>query len=200
MAGTVEVDFKPGLYHDMQIVQVTICIRGHLLCILSAAMADECGPFARALQGLISTISALLFLGRSTFCVSDKIVINSRPAHQWCFDWTVGISVSIVLAALTVVCSIIGFVGAVQEMIPQLGSLCIPSLVEELRCAGTLTDDALVAGQVISRLADGLPSCVEQSFKTYIPASYIGIYGLSALIGVLSVIQGRNFLKNLDVE
>jgi len=110
----------------------------------------------------------------------------------------VGISISIVLAAVTVVVCDIGLVGAAGEMVGQLGSICLPSLEEELRCAGTLTDDALIAEQFMARLADGAPTCVEQSFKIYIPACYVCIYSVSCFIGVLSVLQGRKFITSLD--
>lgn len=153
---------------------------------------------SRSTQGLVSTVSALLFLGRNTFCVSQKVVVNSRAAHQICFDWTVGIIVSIVLAAAAVIFCIVGFVGAVEEMSRQFGSVCIPQLLEEQRCAGTLEDDIIKAEQAILQRTNGAPTCVEQTLKTLIPAAYIGVYAFSGVVAVLSVMGGREFLNSLD--
>lgn len=59
--GEQKVDFQPGVYQTLQIV-----------------------------QGSMSLASALLFLGRDTFCVSKRIQVNRRPAHQLCYDWAYG--------------------------------------------------------------------------------------------------------------
>lgn len=163
----------------------------------STNVPDARSLSARPTQGLVSTVSALLFLGRDTFCVSDKVIVNSRAAHQWCFDWTVGIVVSIVLAAATVVLCIVGFVGALEEMMRQAGQVCIPAMDEEQRCAGSLTDDITKAEQILIQRNDGVPTCVEQSLKVLVPGAYIGIYAFSCIIAVLSVKQGRDFLSTL---
>ena len=117
------------------------------------------------LQGTISTTSALLFLGRNTFCVTKKVYVNNRPAHQWCVEWTVGIMAGTLLAAATSVICVVGIVFAGIEATKALrDTACIPALDKEQLCGGVLPADLLIAEpvpMVLFRARDYLMSCLK---------------------------------------
>ena len=117
------------------------------------------------LQGTISTTSALLFLGRNTFCVTKKVYVNNRPAHQWCVEWTVGIMAGTLLAAATSVICVVGIVFAGIEATKALrDTTCIPALDKEQLCGGVLSTDLLIAEPVpivLFRARDHPMSCLK---------------------------------------
>jgi len=154
----------------------------------------------QAAQGMLSTASALLFLGRNTFCVTRRVYVNSRPGHQFCVEWSVGIGVATMMACATSVLCIWGCIEAVRELSKNQGNECISAFEEEQLCSGALATSVLQAEPMIFLKKKGIKTCTEYNWNTFVPLFYVVILSLSLVAGVGSVVQGRNLLVNSSDE
>mmetsp|Transcript_32864 Transcript_32864/g.77440 ORF Transcript_32864/g.77440 Transcript_32864/m.77440 type:complete len:217 (+) Transcript_32864:95-745(+) len=151
-AGTMTVDFEATNYHEMQIA-----------------------------QGTLSVFSALLFLGRDTFCVSKQVQWGGMPAHQFCLDWKSGIQISIVTGATSFFLCVIGLALAIMETAEAQGGECIEYLMIEQFCNGNLLSDVqqrMAAGTLV---ADGAISCPQRIVKEVLPSMYAAWFFLSGI-------------------
>eukprot|EP00283_Hemiselmis_rufescens_P025009 CAMPEP_0173446208 /NCGR_PEP_ID=MMETSP1357-20121228/36088_1 /TAXON_ID=77926 /ORGANISM="Hemiselmis rufescens, Strain PCC563" /LENGTH=223 /DNA_ID=CAMNT_0014412485 /DNA_START=20 /DNA_END=691 /DNA_ORIENTATION=+ len=151
------VQFRPALYHTLQVV-----------------------------QGCLSIVSAILFLGRDTFCVSKRVMVNNRPAHQVCYDWAYGMRVSIFFSLASSGVSVAGLILSLTEFNDANKFQCVDVMTKELLCDGSLEQDAIDIGILKTQLeAPFTVSCLEKSIRTIVPMVYTIIYATTVFLGLL---------------
>uniref|UniRef100_A0A7S0VY11 Uncharacterized protein n=1 Tax=Hemiselmis tepida TaxID=464990 RepID=A0A7S0VY11_9CRYP len=151
------VQFRPALYHTLQLV-----------------------------QGCLSIVSAILFLGRDSFCVSKRVMVNNRPAHQVCYDWAYGMRVSIFFSLASSGVSVAGLFLSITELNDATNFTCINVMSKEFLCDGSLEQDAVEINILRNQLqADFTVSCLEKSIRTIVPLIYTIIYAITVFLGLL---------------
>eukprot|EP00281_Chroomonas_sp_CCMP1168_P019630 CAMPEP_0206222592 /NCGR_PEP_ID=MMETSP0047_2-20121206/6039_1 /ASSEMBLY_ACC=CAM_ASM_000192 /TAXON_ID=195065 /ORGANISM="Chroomonas mesostigmatica_cf, Strain CCMP1168" /LENGTH=192 /DNA_ID=CAMNT_0053645421 /DNA_START=144 /DNA_END=722 /DNA_ORIENTATION=+ len=157
LGGDAEVEFRPATYHTLQ-----------------------------AIQGALSIMSALLYLGKDSFCVSKRVTVNGRPAHQLCYDWGVGMRMSSVLGVAAVGVSVTGLIMSAIELLDAGGYSCIDTMQNELLCDGTLIEDTVGIGVANLQLnSQTTVSCLEKAVRTIVPLVYVVLYSLSFILSGL---------------